>query len=72
MKKKLSEWADANFTENSRPSRATLMRWAQGGKIPGAVFRFGHWWVDDQAAGMESEIEHAVEQLPKRQQEAFR
>jgi len=72
MKRSLSEWADdQKFSERSRPSRATLIRWAEKGHIPGAVFRYGRWWVDDEIEDLNRQAAEAVHSLPDKYNGVF-
>ncbi|MDB5974407.1 MAG: hypothetical protein JWR07_1167 [Nevskia sp.] len=43
----VGQFVEKHFAEGSRPSRNTLMRWLQGGKLPGARKIGGTWYVDE-------------------------
>lgn len=57
-----SEWATKYFSDESRPSAVTIMRWLNQGKIPGKKVG-GLWYVDEHAwvAGDDDLVQRVLE-----------
>ena len=56
MRLKLSEWAERNYSDNSRPHHTTLRRMAADGEIDGAFqTTTGRWYVEIDQQGVSTD-----------------